>query len=101
MAGWILSFTWPQLGAKEALNWSRVPLSYCWSPSVATTVGPIDSSRSEVAVIRHAVAVPSPLLKFPSRGSQAMSPAATSTGSPPAGPVVVVEELDVVELDVV
>ncbi len=40
---------------------------------------------SEVAICRHADAVPCPPLKSPEVGSQAMSPAAAITGSPAAG----------------
>ncbi|MDP9496677.1 MAG: hypothetical protein M3P46_03265 [Actinomycetota bacterium] len=77
----MIDFSRPQLRSYDVANAVAVPLSYWLSPSVATTSGIAPFARLAVADWRQRVDVPWPPLKAGSAGSQAMSPAATRTGS--------------------
>src|SRR5947208_15628808 len=83
-------FTRPQVGSYDAMNAASTPASYWLSPSVMTPARFEPTSSLDVYSIRHTVALPRRLWNPPSAGSQAMSPAAAMTGSPPDGAVVVV-----------
>ena len=81
MAGWISGLSRPQVGSKEASNSAREAFSYWLSPSVATASGWMASSRSDVDRIWQTVPAPKVALNPGVAESQAMSPAAASTGS--------------------
>src|SRR6185436_12178767 len=77
----MIGFRRPQDGSKEALKSDSEPTWYWLSPSVRTAVGAACISRSEVFLWRQWPSVPAPPLKNSLAVSQAMSPAAATTGS--------------------
>src|SRR3954469_10275780 len=78
----------PHVGAYDALNFARVPSSYCRSPSGSTTFGAAFWIAAATAPMWQEFAGPAPPVEEERLGSEAMSPAAATTGSAArAGPV--------------